>query len=90
MSCFSVGRLPEDITIRMFPRQFSIPSAYPAARIWNRDWECAGQFRASLETTVHIPFRAAALGALIGLPVLKEPFSHEQFSMLVGGSIVLT
>lgn len=22
--CFSVGRLPEDITIRMFPRQFSI------------------------------------------------------------------
>lgn len=23
--CFSVGRLPEDITIRMFPRQFSIP-----------------------------------------------------------------
>lgn len=23
--CFSVGRLPDDITIRVFPRQFSIP-----------------------------------------------------------------
>lgn len=33
----------------------ALTSAYPAARIWNRDWERTGQFRASLETTVHIP-----------------------------------
>lgn len=89
MSCFSVGRLSEDITVRMFPRQFSIPSAHPAAGIRNRDWERAGQLGASLETTVHISLRTAALGALVGLPVLKKPFSHEQLTVLVSGPIVL-
>lgn len=33
-------------------------------------------------------YRAAALTALIGLPVLKEPFSYEELSVLVGGPIV--